>query len=83
MEVCKVCRLSIAPQEATVLTAFGRQVLVVHRHPCATVVQGGVATIGRVALMAGERALRNRAPKAFAVLQGVRVAARRLSDGQR
>jgi hypothetical protein len=43
-------------------------------------VQSGVAAIGRVALAGGVLALKARAPKAFAVLEGVRAATRRLND---
>lgn len=82
MEVCKVCRRAVTADNRAVLTAFGRPLLITHRHPCAKVVQGGVATVGRVALMATEHALKYRAPKVFMLLQGLRATVGRISDGE-
>lgn len=80
MEVCRVCRRSVPHHNRAVMGAFGKALFVVHAQPCAVVVQGGVATIGRVVLTGANLVLKARAPKAFALLQGVRTAVRRTSD---
>lgn len=63
------------------LQAWGRPLGVVHSEPCARVVQASVLSLGRVVLTAGELVLQSRAPRAFAVLQGVRSLVRKVSDG--
>lgn len=83
MEVCKVCRLSIDPANRTVMAAFGRPLFVVHREPCSRVVHGGVVAVGRVALAGANMVLKARAPKAFALLEGVRAVARRTANDDR
>lgn len=80
-EVCKVCRRSIGPNNRAVMGAFGTAWFVVHADPCAQVVQSGAAIVGRVALAGVNAALRARAPRAFAALEGVRTVVRRLNDG--
>jgi hypothetical protein len=62
------------------MAAFGRQMFVVCRTPCSAVVQGGAATLGRMALMGAQLVLQSRAPRAFAALQGVRSAVRKIEE---
>lgn len=73
MEHCKVCRRVLPLEDRTVMAAFGKPLFVCHSK-CAALVQGGVATAGRVALAAGTAVMKTRAPKTLKALTFLRAA---------
>lgn len=71
---CRICRAPVVA-DGVMLTALGRQLGVVHPS-CAKVAHTGVLTLGKMALTAGHLVLRDRAPKIYQLVEGVRIAVR-------
>lgn len=83
MEHCRICRAPVPADNRTMLVALGKPLGVVHARPCARVAQESAASLGRVALTAGELVLKSRVPRAFRLLQGVRALVRKVSSNER
>lgn len=72
MERCKVCKKTVVLEDRTVMSAFGKPLFICHK-ACAKVVQGGVATVGRIALAAGTAALQKKSPKTLKTFEALRT----------
>jgi len=73
VERCEVCRRALSLEDRTTLTAAGRVIGPAHK-TCAALVTGGLGVLARLALAAGDLALKRRYPRAYAAFAGAKQA---------